>query len=112
MVASYFAGPYKDSTPVLLAGGGCSMVCFGISPFDSEADFTVADGPAGCGMAYSFSALKPDAIARQTKGGAPTGSRSTIVQDRRPPERSEEHTSELQSLTNIVCRLLLAKKKT
>src|SRR5258706_8606889 len=28
------------------------------------------------------------------------------------PVRSEEHTSELQSLTNIVCRLLLEKKKT
>src|SRR5438093_4642513 len=33
-----------------------------------------------------------------------------------PPEvivdpRSEEHTSELQSLTNLVCRLLLEKKK-
>src|SRR5262249_56183930 len=27
-------------------------------------------------------------------------------------ERSEEHTSELQSLTNIVCRLLLENKKT
>src|SRR5258706_5543486 len=27
------------------------------------------------------------------------------------PQRSEEHTSELQSLTNIVCRLLLEKKK-
>src|SRR5262249_61696817 len=26
-------------------------------------------------------------------------------------ERSEEHTSELQSLTNLVCRLLLANKK-
>src|SRR5437016_9721295 len=26
-------------------------------------------------------------------------------------ERSEEHTSELQSLTNLVCRLLLEKKK-
>src|SRR5258706_10856033 len=25
--------------------------------------------------------------------------------------RSEEHTSELQSLTNLVCRLLLQKKK-
>src|SRR5258706_9333354 len=25
--------------------------------------------------------------------------------------RSEEHTSELQSLTNLVCRLLLEKKK-
>src|SRR5215213_11699772 len=34
----------------------------------------------------------------------------------RPPPlpsnpRSEEHTSELQSLTNLVCRLLLEKKK-
>src|SRR5438093_4418496 len=32
--------------------------------------------------------------------------------DRRQHElRSEEHTSELQSLTNLVCRLLLEKKK-
>src|SRR5262249_57797202 len=29
----------------------------------------------------------------------------------RPRKRSEEHTSELQSLTNLVCRLLLEKKK-
>src|SRR5258706_8541710 len=28
-----------------------------------------------------------------------------------PSSRSEEHTSELQSLTNLVCRLLLEKKK-
>src|SRR5438046_5588642 len=27
-----------------------------------------------------------------------------------PGHRSEEHTSELQSLTNLVCRLLLEKK--
>src|SRR5258705_3382814 len=27
------------------------------------------------------------------------------------PARSEEHTSELQSLRHLVCRLLLAKKK-
>src|SRR5262249_61328741 len=33
---------------------------------------------------------------------------SVVVGDRR---RSEEHTSELQSLTNLVCRLLLEKKK-
>src|SRR5262249_57317354 len=31
---------------------------------------------------------------------------------RAPTVRSEEHTSELQSLTNLVCRLLLEKKKT
>src|SRR2546426_8713785 len=30
---------------------------------------------------------------------------------RRPSERSEEHTSELQSPCNLVCRLLLEKKK-
>src|SRR5688572_33483358 len=31
---------------------------------------------------------------------------------RRPdPRRSEEHTSELQSQSNLVCRLLLEKKK-
>src|ERR1039457_7673274 len=29
----------------------------------------------------------------------------------RPPHRSEEHTSELQSPCNLVCRLLLEKKK-
>src|SRR5260370_24811419 len=33
---------------------------------------------------------------------------STCSQDR---ERSEEHTSELQSHLNLVCRLLLEKKK-
>src|SRR5260221_854801 len=29
-----------------------------------------------------------------------------------PPDRSEEHTSELQSPSDVVCRLLLEKKKT
>src|SRR2546425_6711113 len=31
--------------------------------------------------------------------------------DRLPDHRSEEHTSELQSLAYLVCRLLLEKKK-
>src|SRR5437016_8078807 len=33
------------------------------------------------------------------------------VASRNRRRRSEEHTSELQSLTNLVCRLLLEKKK-
>src|SRR2546425_7908978 len=33
------------------------------------------------------------------------------VRGRRRPQRSEEHTSELQSLAYLVCRLLLEKKK-
>src|SRR2546426_8882090 len=33
------------------------------------------------------------------------------ILERRAPPRSEEHTSELQSPCNLVCRLLLEKKK-
>src|SRR2546425_12762330 len=44
--------------------------------------------------------------------------RDTVAGTETPPEegarepRSEEHTSELQSLAYLVCRLLLEKKKT
>src|SRR5205085_8812502 len=34
------------------------------------------------------------------------------IENVRPTVRSEEHTSELQSQSNLVCRLLLEKKKT
>src|SRR6266700_5458381 len=37
--------------------------------------------------------------------------RSRLPNGRRTPQRSEEHTSELQSRENLVCRLLLEKKK-
>src|SRR2546427_3834041 len=45
-----------------------------------------------------------------------TSRRSSVRAGYRPPltslaERSEEHTSELQSQSNLVCRLLLEKKK-
>src|SRR5437016_10363403 len=37
--------------------------------------------------------------------------RASHLRQVRDGPRSEEHTSELQSLTNLVCRLLLEKKK-
>src|SRR3989475_6132632 len=37
--------------------------------------------------------------------------RSAISSKLGPDQRSEEHTSELQSQSNLVCRLLLEKKK-
>src|SRR2546427_507968 len=43
------------------------------------------------------------ASAEQQAGG--------VVSNAIPKERSEEHTSELQSQSNLVCRLLLEKKK-
>src|SRR5437016_8397574 len=65
-----------------------------------------------------------DAIARERREEEGTGAKEK--ETRRPDrviegkgmyvmpglvDRSEEHTSELQSLTNLVCRLLLEKKK-
>src|SRR5688572_31313716 len=46
-------------------------------------------------------------------GGVPAylGRDEFARQHRHAPRRSEEHTSELQSQSNIVCRLLLEKKK-
>src|SRR5258706_12068868 len=51
--------------------------------------------------------------ARSTASLAPTrsSSRMTASSAGVGAGRSEEHTSELQSLTNLVCRLLLEKKK-
>src|SRR5690606_40039691 len=46
------------------------------------------------------------------RGGCPmTGSRCGWICGPDCPARSEEHTSELQSRENLVCRLLLEKKK-
>src|SRR5256885_7623438 len=50
------------------------------------------------------------------RGGVPGrartgGDRAAPLASSRDPQRSEEHTSELQSPCNLVCRLLLEKKK-
>src|SRR5699024_12844528 len=44
-------------------------------------------------------------------GAAPPGPRAARTRAARRPSRSEEHTSELQSRFDLVCRLLLEKKK-
>src|SRR5690606_41243997 len=49
----------------------------------------------GAGMAIEDAIVITDELARAAE----------------PEERSEEHTSELQSRENLVCRLLLEKKK-
>src|SRR2546426_4870936 len=61
--------------------------------------FIQRQGPAG-GHGAVMAAARTD-VAEDQKGGRP------VV-----PARSEEHTSELQSPCNLVCRLLLEKKKT
>src|SRR2546425_702932 len=58
--------------------------------------------------ALPISARAPAAESASRK--SPTSSRTQRMLHRFP--RSEEHTSELQSLAYLVCRLLLEKKKT
>src|SRR2546430_2881914 len=55
-----------------------------------------------------FRSLRPGRPARAVGAGLLTRLRLVL-----PPPliRSEEHTSELQSQSNLVCRLLLEKKK-
>src|SRR3712207_8208396 len=63
--------------------------------------------------------IRPDQPGRRVPGQAPRrlarGPADLRHPDKaglRPLRRSEEHTSELQSRQYLVCRLLLAKKKT
>src|SRR2546430_12039699 len=58
----------------------------------------------------------PDAAGRSPRSGtlfprAPLESPDRDENVREGRERSEEHTSEIQSQSNLVCRLLLEKKK-
>src|SRR5947199_6263410 len=48
---------------------------------------------------------------RPDAGPVDRGSVGTRARSNARPVRSEEHTSELQSLRHLVCRLLLEKKK-
>src|SRR2546425_9070358 len=50
--------------------------------------------------------------SRRTRPPQPPRIRRAISGARQTARRSEEHTSELQSLAYLVCRLLLEKKKT
>src|SRR5688500_19957505 len=74
----------------------------------------------------TVSTTRPSGASRRNRGPEETPSRVTLTvttvvpvvstlisvgSTRIPAARSEEHTSELQSPCNLVCRLLLEKKK-
>src|SRR5438046_3987897 len=63
-----------------------------------------------------LAATDPDRLMEQRHGDgeSPEDAAEAAAENAREARlavRSEEHTSELQSLTNLVCRLLLEKKK-
>src|SRR5438034_5960675 len=50
-------------------------------------------------------------VSRSASSGHPTSRHCFCAGPLPPDHRSEEHTSELQSHSDLVCRLLLEKKK-
>src|SRR2546427_4693562 len=68
---------------------------------------------------FPYTTLFRSCATAAPRTAAPRGGAGTPGHTRRPgrscrspaPSRSEEHTSELQSQSKIVCRLLLEKKK-
>src|SRR5205085_8189174 len=84
--------PYTTLFRSLVAGGGLIQPCRGC------VCRLTAQGPLG----------KPTKLLPGSFGlGFPFAGRGAF----QPHDRSEEHTSELQSQSNLVCRLLLEKKK-
>src|SRR2546430_7593036 len=65
-------------------------------------------GRIGAGRSPVGRGGHPQAAGAGRAGEPPTGS---VSAGRPLGPRSEEHTSELQSQSNLVCRLLLEKKK-
>src|SRR5260221_5007744 len=65
-------------------------------------------GVQTCALPISPLTCRPSGCGRSTASPGPAGRMSPPGR----PARSEEHTSELQSHSDLVCRLLLEKKKT
>src|SRR2546422_1330953 len=59
-----------------------------------------------------FRSLCVRVAGRARRGAVPALVSPEDAERRRAGDRSEEHTSELQSRLHLVCRLLLEKKKT
>src|SRR5438046_4327435 len=75
---------------------------------DGIRDWSVT-GVQTCALPISGGRRHPLARRDRRDGAGQPGEAPARPRDRHL--RSEEHTSELQSLTNLVCRLLLEKKK-
>src|SRR5438046_4446734 len=74
--------------------------------FRSTSSSTGAGVSTATGARVSWRGVIVGATATSSGSGVGVGVGAAAGRD-----RSEEHTSELQSLTNLVCRLLLEKKK-
>src|SRR2546430_13578871 len=108
--AAHQIAPAAAST----ASPRCPRTCARVSPQDRPRSWPSRYGARA--VSCSIRSLCPPSTAAAS--GSPRARRQTPRCARSPashttpcPRRSEEHTSELQSQSNLVCRLLLEKKK-
>src|SRR2546427_12327041 len=87
------------------AGAGAAV---GKRPTGRRPVLSECGGGDGRGRLLSRAGLRGEPAPRRRGGG---GGVPCVVDGARQRGRSEEHTSELQSQSNLVCRLLLEKKK-
>src|SRR2546430_4469352 len=85
----------------------CRSLFFFFQAEDGIRDLTVT-GVQTCALPISTkspsSSIRCSSSRRRMRSPSPSSNTKS-------PSRSEEHTSELQSQSNLVCRLLLEKKK-
>src|SRR5437016_10159360 len=92
-------GVQTCALPILFLAASASFAAAS-EAFEASVDFA----PSAAGAAgFAGSPILSCHLARPRKTTPPSRAHSGL--------RSEEHTSELQSLTNLVCRLLIEKKK-
>src|SRR2546430_7512939 len=75
----------------------------GVKSFPAQEDFDM-NFPLSCSLNQSLAHLHGIAVIHLVPA-------RVSIHRLDEPDRSEEHTSELQSQSNLVCRLLLEKKK-
>src|SRR3712207_8351530 len=68
-------------------------------------------GRLGANIGHCSGANVPVMVLKSSSGSGPVKARGSFTLRTWKAERSEEHTSELQSRQYLVCRLLLEKKK-
>src|SRR5690606_7058407 len=79
--------------------------------FVREGDFVKARQPLAKMQVVTLEAQRDEARAMHQQAITSVATAKAQLAMRRSEVRSEEHTSELQSRENLVCRLLLEKKK-
>src|SRR2546430_7867309 len=79
--------------------------------FRSEPGRQIVVGTLGQQVDHPVGAIADGAMTPQQRGALLEPTPAAHRVDRCLEQRSEEHTSELQSQSNLVCRLLLEKKK-